>query len=626
MSEESFHTSSEDLPLNDIESLHQEWSSRLAEHSTGILSLPNELLVRIFGTLKDKELYSHIRTCRTFHVLSIHVLLQRHSNKHSSSGRIHIHNSPTFILPAIHGALFLDLHDISILFASHIFRFLTEARILTEIIERMTQNTRLSLNMKRVGTSSDILLFNGNVSKLVKALQGLMDAALKKGCTTLCVFSTAAFRKILVSTKSEARGQPEKEPKPDRLSGFVHQLRNMFTKSRPPKLREEVPDDANLSAAASASSNIGNDIVPIFPSHLDVFPATTTSTRDASITVSLPLLFANFFLDWTLSLFNYGSFTKLVLLTTQFGADIWHDILPRIRMDNLKHFSFSGDHIQPYDLLLFLQRHSGTLEYISLDLGRSYYPHSSWMPPSYNIVHAEITAATSRFHPPGHPEPPLHPPYSDFSDLQLLSLNSRHIPWFLDSITSDTKSTQYLPNLSDFTIKLLPDDPELDEVFESILKLTNLENPGYRCPDWLSYLRVNAKSVTAPSFHASLGAYIEKHSTDTGTVFTPKVSFPTIHKLRLGFQSMSADLDILNLIRRFLAFFPNMRHLQFGSIGRDTLKKRRGLYWQDVRVHCPKLEVVVFDGFRDPQRRWTTWLGGYIRFDNMCCLAPARIV
>ncbi|TFK70927.1 hypothetical protein BDN72DRAFT_937844 [Pluteus cervinus] len=555
MSEVPLHIAAEDLSLNGSESLNQQSSSQTdACTHDGVLSLPNEILLRILATLKDKELYRQIKTCRAFHDVSLHILFNRQFNQ-IPSGQIRLHNSPQYILPAIHGALFLhDLHDISILFNSDKYKFFTEMRILTEIIQRMKRNTRLSLDMRRVGALGSCLFLEhllNEYKELAKALQGLVDLALKKGCTRLHVSSGDAFKDGLYAMPTAQEARPS-------------------------------------SSTAVSASNISNSVIPIFPSHSVVlFPP---NKKRASIILSSPPLFSSFFLDWTLSLLNYGNFAKIEFFTSRFEYNIGHDILPKIRMDELREIFFDGESIDLYDLALFLQRHSGSLNAISLNLSRDVFP-TSW------------TVRSSLSHFSDHPNPPVRPLYLDFPVLRHLILTSYHIPWFLDGIMSNPNTTQYLPNLSSLTIKLFPDRPEvpcLDRVLESVLKLVNLEIPGHRCPDWLSCLRLNAKGIKATSFLTSLDSYTTKHCT-TGSSSKPNLAriFPHVQDLHVEFRYMAIDLDIFTPIRRFLAFFPNVKRFEMGSVSREAVKQRGGVYWQETRVHCPRLEEVVFEELAD---------------------------
>ncbi|TFK62576.1 hypothetical protein BDN72DRAFT_384337 [Pluteus cervinus] len=245
-----------------------------------------------------------------------------------------------------------------------------------------------------------------------------------------------------------------------------------------------VSEQANTSlsiAMPAPDSAAVYPIIPVFPTHSD---ALSSPKKRGSIIFSSPSLFSAFLLDWTLSLLNYGNFSKFEFLTSHFEFHTGIDTLPKIQMDNLNDFLFDGDTIDPYEVTLFLQRHSGTLESISLSLSR-YFFTTSWIP-------AGRWCSSFSDHPSSL--------YLDFPLLRHLAFTSYHIPWFLDGIMSNPKATQFLPNLSSLTIRLFPDRPEapnLDQVLESILSLVNLENPGHRCADWLSYLRLNAKGVPA---------------------------------------------------------------------------------------------------------------------------------
>ncbi|TFK70928.1 hypothetical protein BDN72DRAFT_896029 [Pluteus cervinus] len=461
----------------------------MAPH-TGLFSLPDELLFRIFGLLKDKELYKQIGTCHTFHNIALHIIFSRH-HPQISSGKICIHslNSPTFLLPAIHGALFLhDLHDISIIFASQISKFFEEMRVLTQIVGRMKRNTRLSVDLKRVeALFGPWYLSPSQVAtpktqydheQLADALQNLVDAALKKGCTTLDLVSSEAFKNDLVVLRiglvrqRQLRLLEERKREIERRRfGFLRRLSNVFFNSR--SSRAEESNTSPADASTSSSSNAENPNVPIFPSHLGLFVSEggdPSSSRSLAITG--PLFFSPFFLPWTLSLLNYGNFTKFSLNIVHFDDNPWPDILPKIRMVNLKEFTFHGDGMNPYDLALFLQRHSDALEDTSLSMSRnSHQSESKWIPSS--------VAAIGPGHGLGQFSPPLSaltpdpmslvdPLYLDFPVLRHLDLTSYHIPWFLDGITSNPQTTQCLPTLSALTISLLPDHPQAPDLDQKI--------------------------------------------------------------------------------------------------------------------------------------------------------------
>ncbi|TFK70920.1 hypothetical protein BDN72DRAFT_896022 [Pluteus cervinus] len=585
---------------------------------TGLLSLPDELLFRIFGLLKDKELYKHIGTCHTFHNISLHIIFSRHHPR-ISSGKVYIQslNSPTFLLPAIRDALFLhDLHDISIIFASQISKLFEEMRVLTEIVGRMKRNTRLSLNLKRVEALFGPWYLSPNRvatlktqydhEQLADGLKNLMDAALKKGCTTLRLISASeALRNELVILKIRLARQRQlrlleerKREIEQRRLGFLRRLRNVFFKSWSSTTEESNTSPAD--ASGSSSSNTEHPMVPTFPPHLGLFSSQSGDPPSSrSLTITGPLIVAPFFLSWTLSLLNYGSFTKLSLNLAHFDDDPWHDILPKIRMVNLKEFTLQGDKINPYDLAVFLQRHSDTLEDISLSMSRSFH-QSKWIQPP-GVAESGLVPAPSSFSSLT-PDPTPDPLYLDFPVLRHLELISYHIPWFLDSIISNPKATKHLPNLSALTISLLRDRPQvpnLDHVFESISKLVNLGTSESRCTDWLSSLKLNGKGVKPSVFLDSLNSYTRKPLTDTGTngLSKPRRVFPTVQDLHLEFRHISPDLDIFNPLLRLLALFPNVKHLALGSIRRDALRMREGAYWEEVRVRCPELDEVVFEDF-----------------------------
>ncbi len=193
------------------------------------------------------------------------------------------------------------------------------------------------------------------------------------------------------------------------------------------------------------------------------------------------------------------------------------------------------------------------------------------------------------------------PPYLNFPVLRHLDVTSYHIPWFLGSIISNPKTMQYLPNLSTLTISILPDRPKapnLNQVFESLAKLVNLENSSNRCPNWLSSLKLNAKGVKASVFLDSLNSCTSAHSTDASTNREAGVVFPPVRELHLDFRHMLPELDIFNPLLRLLALFSKLKHLELGPISKDSLRMRRGSYWEAIRARCPELEEVVFEDFR----------------------------
>ncbi|TFK70912.1 hypothetical protein BDN72DRAFT_495026 [Pluteus cervinus] len=517
-----------------------------------LLSFPAELLSGITDLVDDVDLYPLSQTCRILHHIALHALFNR-CCKAVFTRTLIVKDPPPFILPALHSALFIeDVRRIGIVFPADVQGFYTQARVLTQLINRLPWNDVLDINLALVGKALRDTDAYIDPEELTSVLQYLMDAALKKGCTHLHIRSNP-----WLSSLYSGRGLGILKKNSHRVSAFVKQLGGVFSGKNSGR------------SVMNGSKGVENDSSPS--------PPTTPSVKNVMnggyVTIATDLLLEPFFLDWTLNLLNHSGITKLCFTTKHFKPKALQQFLPKIYIPRLEWLTLNAhEHdFQLEDVAQFLQRHSTTL---------------------FTVAFATDTEYIS---PGPKPSSPL---YLDLPKLFILELSSYYVPWFLETLMANpTKAIP--PILSEILITASPPSagaPTLNQTFKSFAEFTQLgaATVGQVYPLWASRLTLDAKRLCPSQFVNWLARFPKRRSGIAGLDSISSVTtFPSIREFHLEIKchKMTPVLEekLYKALGVFLALFPNLSRFRLRSAG---LGKPSDKCLQSLKGKCLKLRTV----------------------------------
>ncbi|TFK70916.1 hypothetical protein BDN72DRAFT_495107 [Pluteus cervinus] len=407
-----------------------------------VLSLPDKAILRVLHKLDDIDLYRVLGVCRTLNGWAVHVLFKRYAR--SGYGDLYqkayqktltLQNPPPSLLPVLCRALIVkEILVMTIVFSPDIKRFFEQARVLTELIERLPRNLSLAIDMSLVGGSWNPFHHPEHMDpdELAWIIQRLMETALKKGCKTLTISSNSSWFESLYNASDDQKIEKKGLP------GLLKHIKNSFSGKNFRPVKAKNPTDA-----------VAGSLMKGFTS---ARPDRYRSIRGDEFVINTGVVFEPFFLDWTLNVLNSHRLTDILITTKNFGPGVLRDVLPKLEMPGLRSFALDAHKrdLGLNDLAQFLQRHSRTLTHLTFGT-----PGGGYISPK----------------PDSSPALHMYLPV-----LSYLRLSSYYFPWFLEMITSDPAKglPLQLSNVIVIVSENVTGAPNLDQALESIVALSQL--------------------------------------------------------------------------------------------------------------------------------------------------------
>ncbi|TFK68140.1 hypothetical protein BDN72DRAFT_842144 [Pluteus cervinus] len=596
-------------------------STPLDATPTTLNSLPNELLIKILEYLDDDlDLYRQSSVCRSLHHSALGVLFRRYDLEHKlARGSLSLTRQSPFILRCITSALFLnDFPKVSIQFDLDITKMLSELRMVKSIVSRSHRNEILVLKFSKMATmkwmASDHETPPRDFEEFTELLQGVVDAALERGCCYLMVESQSdsgythrpstpstsgagigngivAGPSTLSQTQRQVEGTQSTQvppvPKKRRFTLFRQLRRTLSLKGK----RKSVLEDSatpvsitNPSEEEPLSTRVQNSLDSDSPGSRVRRYSRAMQTK-GTFNILAEVLLEPTWLDWTLPILNHSPITTLKIDTHHFSSSSsWNLSLPKIQMGHLESFELLGPKIDLNRVAIFLRQHATTLNKVILKFDS--HSSESFIPTS-NVMDV------------------------DFPKITYLALTPCCTPWFFNGATETS-----LPKLWTFEIASPTGGHFFHQVDESLKAISSFATlalaanspssptdpiypPGIYEPEADSEPKRKWLGVLSIEFMSSLGivSWLKTHTKDPSVSPLNLIKLPTISELSLFPTTLeSADNELFEHMPKFLGIFPGLQRLGVGvreEVAKQALELEKG-YWMGVKKGCPLLEVVRF--------------------------------
>ncbi|TFK68271.1 hypothetical protein BDN72DRAFT_841936 [Pluteus cervinus] len=574
-----------------------------------ITDLPNEILLRILGDLDDRTLYNHISLGRSLHGCALHILFERRLSD-LKIGRLWLNGHAPYLLPALHGALSLpDLPHFFIWFDEDPGRLLTEIRILTDLVSRFTRNETMHISLNRVSEKRRTPYDTGypsaitNMKDVTRALQGLLDAGLEKGCRTINLDTGPGFK--ILCNRAQVTPVPQfyrpttvaaiapvwsTPPPKKRKRTFSQVIAGLFKPHHHPQPVDTIPTPEAATEAETQPASQPEPLPKEPEKPLEPPPPPFPVKREwhskammgGTLTLSTDVVFEPMWTDWTLCLLNQTRLSTIQLHTSHFSKNALRDVFPKIQIPHLTAFEISGDNVFHDDLAPFLKRHSDTLTRLKLDI-RGPERRLSYFPPGS--------------------EPPLVTDF-DLPKLETLALTPHVVEWFLETISASRVTTfqRALAKIDhiDLTLSVYMSSADhfskIDEALRAIAKFTaaewpkidvNSDNSDYT---WFSHIVIDTSGFATLSYTEWFKLHAENPRT---SAFTSLTTLRQLHIYNSSGNSSFSDKE-LDILPGFLALFKKLNQFGVAAAEMEKVKKRKPEYWKRIWRACPTLRMLSF--------------------------------
>ncbi|TFK69867.1 hypothetical protein BDN72DRAFT_583503 [Pluteus cervinus] len=565
-----------------------------------LASLPPDLLLEILKDCDDKLLYHLAWTCRALHMAALTILFRRYA-KDINEGTLSLVSCPDFMLPALHGAIFVrDLNSIYVHMRDDIGILYRDLRIIKDLTARTTSLRYFTLNFTTVGSHRKFVPQYTTLDDLCKTLQDLMDLAVDKGCEWLYIVSDNTLKGILPPPAPPLKSTLITKERPKRSKFFSQlwgkvggALSNRDSKESPYAWTPVEPNSATskpmvaletslsqwsiqpsytlvpteTQAATPTSPNPTSDTAPDSVSQ-ETTPCRYADTKLYYVTLYSRLFFEEPMWDWTFNVLSGPRINSLRIDQDSFVLETWVKALPLIHISNLRtlHYTAVKQEIPTREFTDFLARHAPKILNLTL------------------VVHP---------FPPKQPDDPETA--IDFQSLGHLQSNASTINWVLwaaKAAHSDDHLKPCLSGLSHVSFQepqavrsYIPvtqtDWLALDKALSTLSDIAS-QQVSPRKEMWLTSLDIECGD--------NFTEWAEGHISDPSA--SPFASFRNIIHFSLSVSRRHFDDSEMRLLPRLWAFFPGLLRVSIRNVWLDRLKARGGKYWKGVQKDCPKLTMV----------------------------------
>ncbi|TFK63685.1 hypothetical protein BDN72DRAFT_847352 [Pluteus cervinus] len=582
-----------------------------------LASLPQELLLEILKDCDDKVLYRLAWTCRALHMTALSLLFRKYTDS-LNDGRLSLANYPNYLLPAVHGALFVrDLKSIYVHMHNNVGTLYRDLHIIKDLVARSTSLKFFTLNFSMVGQQPT----HGHTTSkiLCETLKDLMELTIEKGCEWIDIMSDGNIQGVYTPPKVLLLKQiqiikKERSKKPNFLSalwgkaGSVFRGRDAGEKSPVsavnPGPTTSKPAEIPVVVASSGSDPVtpSGSVAPVSPDSPEVpasaaepaprpeSPCRYSNTNLNYISLYSQLFFEDALRDWTLCVLKGPLITSLRIDQDSFLLESWLKALPLIECPSLRYLEYTSvkQKLPVKEFSDFLTRHGPHIRDLILRV-------SPFLPQAESEGDSESV--------------PTPPPAIDFQNLKMICSDAKTVNWILSAAKAacvdGDEATQCLPKLTQVSFRASrpvrsfnmtatqTEWPELDEALITLSTLASQqvpsENPRKK---WLTKMDIECDD--ASGFKDWANTHISHPTASQLTTLRniESISFEATHR---HFE----DSEVA-LFPQLWAFFPELEEVIVRKIWLDRLKTRGMKYWQDVRKTCPKLRTVKCN--------WTTYL------------------
>ncbi|TFK68132.1 hypothetical protein BDN72DRAFT_898337 [Pluteus cervinus] len=611
-------------------------SVNAVEETTQLTDLPTELLFQVFALLDDLDLYRLSSVCHALHEIPLDILFNRY-RVGTSQGTLNLSTSrprPAVLLPALHRALYLVVSKIFVdVLPSSGPRLVAEFGMLKDTVVRQTYSEALWINLTSVAWANENQIagqYHADLEELRPGLQGLVDAALEKGCKNLTIDAAIGFKSLYLDTPASTPAAEVTTPEAFSFrlvasatkedEGLNSDTRIESKSSHPDKVNPSsaatIPGEfsrrtSNLTKRMSLASKVLNRLKRLVrkkevglagetlgreepqPQSTSMYISPTRLQPKYEGRVDIPAdLFTPTWLNWTLRITNHTNLVNLVIRPTRASMpyhDMWYNILPNIYAPHLEHFEFSARRLTVEDLAPFIRRHAETLQSLNLC-----FPIPTAGPESGPQLATKWTTAIYKISLP---------------NLRCLQLPPHSIPPFLRFL-----KTSYLPSLERVTIQVPLVEPSthsfegskssgiehhLDDALESLGKLIKAKvgsPPIILYPDAMYRMLGKERHwFSSLSLYCSITiGWLQTQAARSTS--SPMKQFRTIETLCVSISGTSGDhtKEIFTILPQFLSTMPLLKYVycHSGAISFEAMRRLDKAYWEGFQRACPKMETV----------------------------------
>ncbi|TFK68154.1 hypothetical protein BDN72DRAFT_59589 [Pluteus cervinus] len=583
--------------------------------ATTFTSLPHDVLVQILQRCDEKNAYRLAWTCRVLHVAALTVLFTKYTHG-IEDGRLILYHYPSFILPALHGALFVqELRSISISIQPGDLR--RDLRILRDLLGRTRTGDRnlryLTLNFggRYYFKFNDPGMAEYDFTTLLEDVRGLLDFAITKGCHWVDLQSEADIQKQYFPTPaptsrstglsflSLASGKASKPTLKSTLDndrpkskGFWHKFQSLFGgRDKPTETGtcQDAPEDSSTADAIpdpleqpeTTTAVTSQAEYPLISSYADM--------KLYTMSFHSQLFFEEPLRDWTFNLIQTALLTVISIDQDAYYHETWLDVLPQLHFPHVQQLTYNCcKQVLPFpSFTAFINRHAKHLSELTL---RLYTFPDNYSSPSNSAQWAEIDFPALRriscspdtfnwiifaayAYCTGKPD------YHALPDLEFV-----YFRWF-DAIEPETYWTQVdqgILSLSALSKHHIP-KPKLGQSPEEVA--LDLASIG-----WLTELVIDCGNCE--KFASWLTRHVEKKQA------SPFASFRCLETLEFctSYGVYLEDKEMKLLLHLF-ALVPSLRDLALRTVKLENVKEYgvKYKYWHLLKKACPRLEDITLN-------------------------------
>ena len=339
--------------------------------ATGLLHLPNELLLEIFEDLSDDTLYQLAVICRRLHFLAL-PLVFKHHELNPTSGRCALYREEMRALPALRMSLSVT-SLISIRCCFNAPTLINESYELYRLISRLTSIKDVKLHLpvldiRTNGIEIDLRIWS-------QIFLWLLDAVIQKSCSKLTVTGETGgnheFPAVIPRSAGanprlyqvlEGKRESFKLYNNSQMLNRPYLNRSLICTYTQSIFASERPGSSSVPSINKMSKVVDGKLLQS-SSVSNVEDSECTNAIDSpvhsltSFNVYSAMLLDYPFTDWTINILNTAPITSLSLEEVDIPTETWAYILPLLILPALSELTIRSSTMVFVDLCHFFARH-----------------------------------------------------------------------------------------------------------------------------------------------------------------------------------------------------------------------------------------------------------------------------